>query len=113
MFATRETDGFGIVQIRKHNTRTGVEVTETRHAVWRDGGLAVTRAVPSRLGWAITHIGSGLAIGPKLRSRETARRLAQALVELGDFTRQADELTNDTALRAAARPIIDAYEGDY
>jgi hypothetical protein len=58
------------------------------------------------LGWTITHVGSGLMLGSNLRSKATARRRAQALVALGDFTRPAEQLTNDTKLRAAARPIL-------
>lgn len=83
------------------------EGSEVRHHVvhgWVADGcpLAITADYLMKgAAWRITHIPSGMAIGPRL-SLDEAKLLATELADIGNWNRSAQEIVNDAPFYRAA-----------
>jgi hypothetical protein len=73
--------------------------TELRQPVWMRDGLAVTSGAPGRATRTITHAPSGYKLLDNFEAQEDACALAEAMLELGDWTRSAPEPTKDSDMR--------------
>lgn len=95
-----------MTRLAMHHERRGRYFAEAL-AVWERDGLAVTPTNGTRRSgaWSVTHTASGYAAALGMRTTERAIQVAQALLELGDWTRSKDEVMADQHIQDGVKAL--------